>query len=676
MGLIQVQTDFTHGELAPLMRGRYDTDIYLKGCERMTNTLVLPQGPATRRFGITFDRNLNVNTNEYELFNFLSIEGNDFLLMLTDLELRIFNEDGTEHPSSPIIFPFSGDKLILSTVKYAQTHDEAIFVHPDLPPQALRFNATTNVFSTQVFSFKNEPTVDFQDVDYSNTDFVLSVILTGDKGTITASSPTFGPVVGSEYIGGVFIYLGPTAASPLGLARITGVNSTTEANITIVTEFSKGAQIFSSSVGAPGADSILEKVAISTARGFPRSVTFYENRLVFGGTKSLPQTLFMSQIADYRDFSPGTGSPDDAIVATISSNQSSNINHVISDRSFQVFSERGEFAPPQLEDSALTATSISIRQQSSIGSSRQADPVVLDGATFYIQKGGKSVMAFLYDDNTASYTSIASSTLSSHLISDVLDMTTLKGQTDSDANFLFLVNGGVVKRVDETLPEGTLTAFQTLRSQNIQAWTPQVTQSGKFKRVQSVGDTLFFIIERDINGATVQYLEHADFDTLTDSNILPPNIGPITTIGNLTHLEGETVEIIADGFVVTPQVVVGGEVTVETAASVFEIGLNVETELKTMPVNVTSENGPLLPVPKRLPRDFIDILDTQGIEINGVLLRNLLFSEDFIDDPLPLRSGLFEISNLDGWDRRQSISITQSRPFKMTILGIGYEVDI
>lgn len=676
MGLIQVQTDFTHGELSPLMRSRYDTSIYLKAAERMTNVLVLPQGPATRRFGITFDRNLNVNSNEYELFNFLSIEGSNFLLMLTDLELRIFNQDGTEHPSSPLTFPFSGDKLIKSEVKYAQTHDESLFVHPDLPPQALRFNATTNIFTTQVFSFKNDPTIDFQDVDYSSTDFSLSVLLPGEKGSITATTPVFGPVIGSEYIGGVFIYLGTDAASTLGLARITSVSSATVANVTIITEFNPGAKAGGASVGAPGADSILEKVAISTARGFPRSVTFYENRLVFGGTKSLPQTLFMSQISDYRDFSPGTGSPDDAIVATISSNQSSNINHIISDRSFQVFSQRGEFAPPQLEDSALTATSISIRQQSSIGSARQVDPVVLDGATFYVQTGGKSVMAFLYSDNSASYESIPSSTLSDHLISDVLDMTTLKGQLASDADFLFLVNGGTVKRIDETLPEGTLTAFQTLRSQNIQAWTPQITQNGKFKRVQSVGNTLFFIIEREINSQTVQYLEHADFDTLTDSNVIPPNIGPRTIIGGLSHLEGETVEIIADGFVVTPQVVVNSEVTVETAASVFEIGLDVKTEIKPMPVNVTSQNGPLLPVPKRLPRNFIDVLDTQGIEVNGVLVRNIIYSEDFIDGPLPLRSGLFEISNLDGWDRRQAPSITQNGPFKMTILGIGYEVEV
>lgn len=669
MGLIQVQTDFTHGELSPLMRSRYDTSIYLKAAERMTNVLVLPQGPATRRFGITFDENLNVSSNEYELFDFLSIEGDNFLLMLTDFELRIFNEDGSQHPSSPLIFPFSADKLIKSEVKYAQTHDESIFVHPDIPSQALRFNALTNVFTTQVFSYKNSPTVDFQDVDYSNINFVLSVIETGQVGTIQASAPAFKP----EHTGGVFIYIGPTADAPLGLARLTTIIDNANFNITIITSFAAGAK---TAPGAPGRDSILEEVAVNALRGFPRSVTFYENRLVFGGTKSLPQTLLMSQIADYRDFSPGSGSDSDAIVATISSNQSSNINHVIADRSFQVFSQRGEFAPPQLEDSALTATSISIRRQSSVGSSRQVDPVVLDDATFYVQEGGKSVLAFLYDDNTAAYTSIPSSTLSDHLISDVIDMTTLKGQKSSDANFLFLVNGGEVKRVDETLPEGTLTAFQTLRSQNIQAWTPQITEGGKFKRVQSVGDALFFIIERVVNGQTLQYLEHANFDTLTDSNIQITFGSPQTIVGGLAHLEGKTVAIIADGFVVTPKVVANGEVVVESAATVFEIGLDVKTEIKPMPITVNGDNGPLLPLPKRIARTFIDILDTQGIEINGVLLRNLLFSEDFIEDPLPLRTGLFETSNLDGWDRRQVPSITQNGPFKMTILGIGYEVDI
>ncbi len=673
MGVIQVQTDFTHGELSPLMRGRYDTKLYLKAAERMTNMLVLPQGAATRRFGINFIRTITASSNQYQLFEFRSIESKNFLFMLTNLRLFIFNEDGSEHPSSPLTFPFAGAILVASQVRYAQSHDEAIFTHQTKQSQAVKFNTVSNTFTTAPFTFKNPPTFDFQDVDYSTTDFELSVIEPSQKGTITANKPTFT----FEHVGGVFLYLGTDADAPLGFARLTKLISSTIMDMTVVNEFHKNIKPpFITSSGAPGADSILEKVAISLTRGFPRSVTFYENRLIFGGSLSLPQTLFMSQIADYRDFSVGSADPQDAIIVTISSNQSSNINHLVADRSLQVFTESGEFAPPQLQENALVPDNISIRKQSSIGSDPRIQPVVIDNNTFYVQRGGRSVMAFVYSDSSASYQSVESSTISNHLISTVIDMTTLKGRLTSDANFLFLVNAGPIKRIDDTLPDGTITSFQTIAEQNIQAWTPQVTKNGLFKRVQSVGDALFFIVERVVDGSTLQYLERANFDNLTDSGLNITFASPQISIGGLGHLEGLEVDIIADGFVVTPQVVTGGQVTVANPASVFEIGLNIKTEVRTMPINVTGEAGQLLPLPKRLPRYFIDLFESQGVFVNGVEIRNLLFSEEFEEGPLPLRSGLFEISNLDGWDRRQTISLTQEKPFPFTVLGIGYEVDI
>ena len=666
MGVLQIQTDFTHGELSPLMRGRYDTRLYLKACERLTNMLVLPQGAATRRFGMEFEQIIVANSDEYQLFEFRSIEDDNFLLIVVDLQLLIFNENGTQHPSSPLTFPYPGSLLVNTEIKYSQTHDESLFTHPTIQSQALRFNPLTNVFTTQPFTFKNNPTFDFQDVDYSGSTFELSTKAVGATGIITASVGVFD----AEHVGGLFIALGETADSPVGVARLTALNSATIMNITIVSPFNIIGGKFQ------GADSILEKVAISTLRGWPRTSTFYENRLIFGGSKALPQTIMMSQVGDYRDFSVGSGSATDAIIATISSNQSSKINNLVADRSLQVFTESGEFSPPQLQENALIPTNISIRKQSSIGNDARVQPVVIDNNTFYMQVGGRSIMAFVYNETTASYQSVESSTVSNHLIADVVDMTTFKGRTNSDANFLFLINGDVVKRVDETLPEGTLISFQTISEQNVQAWSPQVTKDGIFKRVQSVGNELYFIIEREIGENTVQYLERANFDRLTDSSLTFSFGTPTTTVTGLDHLEGEEVDIIADGFVVTPETVQFGQVTVDNAASEFEIGLSITTEIRTMPINVMGETGPLLTIPKRVPRYFIDLFESQGVEVNGVLIKNLLFSKEFISDPLPLVTDLFEIPNLAGWDRRQTITLTQNGAFKMTVLGIGYEVDL
>jgi hypothetical protein len=46
-----VQTNFTAGELSPLLDGRTDLSRYFNGCRVLENMLVYPQGGAMRRPG-------------------------------------------------------------------------------------------------------------------------------------------------------------------------------------------------------------------------------------------------------------------------------------------------------------------------------------------------------------------------------------------------------------------------------------------------------------------------------------------------------------------------------------------------------------------------------------------------------------------------------------------------
>lgn len=672
MTFFQVQTDFTHGELSPLMRARFDTALYLKAAEKLQNVLVVPQGAAQRRFGLDFMREfITANENEYQMFEFQRTEEDPILLILFNLQLRIFELDGSEHPDSPIATPWSGALIANSEVKYAQTHNAAIFTHPDFISKKLLFESGGSPdFRLLDFTFKNFPTFDFQDVVYSGITFSMPDVDPQKTSVLTASSAIFD----SEHVGGVFMYLGGNVADPIGIARITSLSSASVANVRIITTFNEAIK-----TAVLGVDAILEKVAFSATRGWPRTVTFYENRLLFGGSKTLPQTLFFSQIADYEDFSLGTADANEAIILTISSNDLSAIDHVIADKGLQVFTRSGEFAPPQVNEQALTPdNTISIRKQSSNGVSPQVQPVVADNVTFYIRKGGKAVMAFVYADGTASYNSLEASTTSEHLISSPVDAAVLKGREESDANFLFVINSGTVERVDETESAGSVAIFQVLSEENVRAWTLTTTVDGEFKRVQNVGNDVFFIVQRTINGGTRQFLEKINFDSLMDSMLEFTFVSPTTTVTGLEHLEDELVDVIGDGIWLNQQIVNLGQITVAAAhaSQVFQIGLPISPVIRTMPINVPSGQGPLLYLPKRIPRQFIDFFNSQGIEVDGILIPNFNFEPAFISGPLPLVTGLFERNNLGGWDRRQTITITQEGPYPMTILGIGYEVEI
>jgi hypothetical protein len=60
-------------------------------------------------------------------------------------------------------------------------------------------------------------------------------------------------------------------------------------------------------------DAEWEEPAFSNLHGWPASITFHQNRLVIGGSKSHPNRLWFSKTGDYMNFNLGKGLDDDAI---------------------------------------------------------------------------------------------------------------------------------------------------------------------------------------------------------------------------------------------------------------------------------------------------------------------------------------------------------------------------
>ena len=65
---------------------------------------------------------------------------------------------------------------------------------------------------------------------------------------------------------------------------------------------------------------------------------------------------------------------------------------------------------------------------------------------------------------------------------------------------------------------------------------------------------------------------------------------PVSSVGGLHHLEGETVRILADGSVLAPRVVVEGRVELDQPASRIIVGLGFTCRAKTLPLIAAGEN--------------------------------------------------------------------------------------
>ncbi|MFV2776281.1 hypothetical protein ACNIZD_27670, partial [Escherichia coli] len=58
------------------------------------------------------------------------------------------------------------------------------------------------------------------------------------------------------------------------------------------------------------------------------------------------------------------------------------------------------------------------------------------------------------------------------------------------------------------------------------------------------------------------------------------------TFGGLSHLEGQTVNILSDANVEPQKVVSGGAVTLESPGAVVHIGLPITAEFETLDINI------------------------------------------------------------------------------------------
>jgi len=394
----------------------------------------------------------------------------------------------------------------------------------------------------------------------------------------------------------------------------------------------------------------------STSKGWPKSATFYQGRLWFGGSRSRPQTLWGSVTNDFFNYDVGTGLDDEALDLTLDTDQVNAITAVYAGRHFQVFTTGGEFS---INDLPITPSKSAVRRQTLFGAS-SIPPKSIDGSTIFVDRTGKSVREFLYAYAEDAYTSGTVSLLASHLLNSPVDMDSLRGTDSADANYVYFVNS-----------DGTVAVYNSLRAQEVGGWTKWTT-SGSIESVSVVVEDVYFLVKRTINGVTKRYLEKVDPDSYTDANVRKTQTSSKTITG-LTHLNGEECRVRSDGAVVTSATPSGGSITMLTAGADVEVGLNYNTKIKTMPVNQDFQDGPILTRKKRIVRVEANLYESIGVSVNGEYMVDRSFGMNLGGGVTPF-TGIKEMFLL-GWTDLAQIEITQADPAPMTLLGIGLEVE-
>jgi hypothetical protein len=403
--------------------------------------------------------------------------------------------------------------------------------------------------------------------------------------------------------------------------------------------------------------------AWSDGRGYPRAITFYNGRTYLGGLKSRQSSLFGSVSGDLLNFKLGTDD-DEGIFVTLATDRLNEITNLISGRQLQIFTSGGEFYVPT---EIPTPNNFEARAQTNHGTGF-VNPVQIDGSTVFLERKGKTLRDFVFTFQEDSYLANSLSVLAQQLIIAPVDMDAQKGTQADDANYIFIINS-----------DGSLAVLNTLRSQQIAGFTSRQFLNGKAIEVSVVDDIAHFVIEREIDGTTVRYLEYFTFDTLLDAAFKMTYGVPTDTITGLSHLEGQTVKVIADGAVLLDNVVTGGQITIERETTTVDVGLWQSPIIKPMPLAGNGGTGDNSMRIKKITRTSIRLFESSSLQFENVTIPTRGFGTSGnspLNTPPPIFTGVVgDLESNEGWLRELSPVITQEQPGKFTILAITYEME-
>ena len=167
-----------------------------------------------------------------------------------------------------------------------------------------------------------------------------------------------------------------------------------------------------------------------------------------------------------------------------------------------------------------------------------------------------------------------------------------------------------------------------------------------------------------------------------DAATVKNNPIPTNLVTDLAYLNNRVVRVIADGVILSPTPefplqVIGNVLQLPFAATNVTVGLDFTPLIETLPININTQTGPNLYLAKKITRVFVDFFESLGIEVNGIILKDLEFSATEFNAPPPPRTGFDSLFISPGYEsNKQIVTITQSLPLPMTIRGISMEVDI
>jgi hypothetical protein len=410
-----------------------------------------------------------------------------------------------------------------------------------------------------------------------------------------------------------------------GLVQITAVNNAYSATAVVLTQLLATTPTVYWSEGA-----------WSAARGYPRAVTAFQQRMVYGGTAYEPQRIWASQTNDLENFTLGAQTQaTDSLVFDIAAIGRGRIEWLLGGLDLAVGFSGAEWfvnaGAPNYGGASVpvTPTEINASEHSAWGSCPGVPPALVGNAILYPQRSAKTIQQMLFSVYTNKYMSADLTSLSEHLFG--------AGAVQLDYQALFR-NQGMFWVVTKS---GSLCAMTYQLEQEVFAWsrhiTGDITGGSKFMSVAVIDgqaaddDEVWVVVNR--GNTNIELMNPVNWETALGGvrGVPGPNIslaiyvdaaitvtGPTTNIiGGLTHLIGKNVIGLLNGNITFGPLLVAndGTITIPNYVpappyDILQIGLPVYYAVQPMRLDVSPSAGILAGIFKALSRLYIRVFNS------------------------------------------------------------------
>lgn len=676
---IAIQNTFNGGELSPQVSFRIDQNKYPTGVKRMANILPLTQGPVVRRPGMQFCGYAGNDSYKVRVIDFIFNETQAYALEFGQNYIRVwFN--GSRIEALQVNTPYTEADLF--ELSYSQSADVMYLCHRLYPIKRLERRAhndwrlvdvvigSSQVPPTSVTAVKTGPAAADRTYSYVATavndetgeESIASAPVAVNAAT-TLSTTDF-VTIEATAVSGATLYNFYKDATASGVFGYIGSASPTAGKAKVV---DRGASP-SLSDAPPKA-----RNPFTGAGNYPSAVTFFQQRLWFGGSDNKPQTIYGSQTANFQNFNVSDPvKDDDAVTFTLASGRVNRIKWLTGARSLLVGTVGGEWSISGVDDGAITPTSIKAQNVSNIGVA-PVRPIQISGRAMFVQGDGRTTREMTYDFASDTYIPKDQTVFAEHLFSgkQVVDWAFQQAPYST----FWLV-----------LDDGSIAAYTYIIEHGVAGWSRHTTD-GTVESVCCVPngsvDDVYLVVKR----GNRRYIERmtpysidADFSDgrFADSHAVVA--GPLLTVTGLSHLEGKTVCILADGAVVPQQVVTDGKITLQRQASKVCVGLPYTSEIVPLPAEMQVGNGSSL-----LQQRTINSFDCYLYNMSGgeyglegeptyeMPTREGGYRADVALEPF---TGIRQLRLTGNASGRQSFSMLQRDPLPFNIFALSVNVEV